>query len=1116
MFTDLVGYTALTQENESAALALLQKHAELLRPVFAKHGGHEVKMIGDSFLVEFSSALSASLCAIEVQRKLYERNVSNKSSKIELRIGIHVGDVVYRGADIFGDAVNIAARIEPLASPGSICISQQVYDQVWNKIDHPLTGLGKHELKNVQVPMEVYRIVLPWEKDATVGEGREALPSMDGVGELGTLKRVETDLPFVNREEELTLLKDIFAETVAGKGQVVLVVGEGGVGKTRLVRELGKTAIGQNAIFAVGSSYDEEGLIPYSPWIEAIRGIMDQASPEIVNKTLGPTLAVVSRLVPELAVTAKELGLRGWLSGPETGGLVSGTETDRVRLFQAVTDFLFHVSKQRPALLFLDDALWADPVSLQLLRYFCRRIRGHRLMVLVAYRDIELPEEHAISRLILDLNRERILRQVKLNRLTADHVAEIISNHLGGGPVAPEFAKLIHSRTGGNPFFVEEVLRSLSETRQVQGSERGWTLQEIEQVRIPSTVRALIKHRLSRLNNETLQILAAGSAVGMEFPYEVLRRLEDRKEEDLISLLEAAVAGSFLKEKRTGNDVSYVFADEQIREFLYDELSLIRKRKIHGRIAQVMEQLYQNKKDQRPEEFAYHYVRSGDLAKAAEFSLKAGDRAARLYAHAEAKAHYGNVLDLLEAEQNGERLDVLDKIGQVSYRLGEYQESVRYYRDAVSTAERLGQNRRVAQLCSKLGYAQWFLGDDKQAAFESYEKGLRALNEGQDPIEEATMYENMARILVLTGHAEGGLQLCEKALRIAKTANAHEALAHALQTYATALRPNSGNKADIFQYLEESLKISTDHHLEDTASRGLGWLGDAYALVKYDHVKAKETYLKGVEYCRKIGLSLREGWILTYLALRGYVPLGEWENALQAAGDSLRVFSEIGTAWGFPKSLVSLAVPNLLKGDIDKAEEHLTQAYPIAEKSQWSETIYDCCLASSKLYLEKNELGKAEQFLQRGLEAGHSWGLTSHAIEICFELVRLHCLRGELEKARGFYDRIKASSDELNENWAWAYERWAHGLLALKKEDWNGARDAFKKSSELWKELNYPYHYAQTLCELGKLLAQGKDGEEARKSLEEAKSVFVRLGASLDLKKLEMQSPTVLTTVKKT
>ncbi|HEV2226219.1 MAG TPA: adenylate/guanylate cyclase domain-containing protein, partial [Nitrososphaerales archaeon] len=114
MFTDLVGYTALTQKNEAKALALLQKHAELLRPSFAKHGGREVKMIGDSFLVEFSSALDATLCAVEIQRVLYEHNVANPASKIELRIGIHAGDVVSRGEDVFGDAVNIASRIEPL------------------------------------------------------------------------------------------------------------------------------------------------------------------------------------------------------------------------------------------------------------------------------------------------------------------------------------------------------------------------------------------------------------------------------------------------------------------------------------------------------------------------------------------------------------------------------------------------------------------------------------------------------------------------------------------------------------------------------------------------------------------------------------------------------------------------------------------------------------------------------------------------------------------------------------------------------------------------------------------------------------------------------------------
>ncbi len=163
MLTDICGYTQLVERNEGLAMLLLEEHCGLLRPIFTSHNGREIKLMGDAFLVEFPSAVQATRCAVEVQKTLVERNASSSPDiRIEARIGLHIGDVVHRDDDVFGDGVNVVSRIEPLAEPGGVCVSRQIYDQVWNKIELSLESLGEKRLRNVEVPIELFRVVLPW------------------------------------------------------------------------------------------------------------------------------------------------------------------------------------------------------------------------------------------------------------------------------------------------------------------------------------------------------------------------------------------------------------------------------------------------------------------------------------------------------------------------------------------------------------------------------------------------------------------------------------------------------------------------------------------------------------------------------------------------------------------------------------------------------------------------------------------------------------------------------------------------------------------------------------------------------------------------------------------
>jgi len=174
MFTDMVGYTALSQRNEALALELLEEHRRILRSIFPRFNGTEIKTIGDAFLVEFQSALEAAQCSLEIQRTLAKRNPDvSAERRIEIRIGIHVGDVVHREGDVYGDGVNIASRIQPVAGIGGICISVDVERQIHHALDARFEKLAPVELKNVEVPMDLFRIVLPWERDTRVTAARE-------------------------------------------------------------------------------------------------------------------------------------------------------------------------------------------------------------------------------------------------------------------------------------------------------------------------------------------------------------------------------------------------------------------------------------------------------------------------------------------------------------------------------------------------------------------------------------------------------------------------------------------------------------------------------------------------------------------------------------------------------------------------------------------------------------------------------------------------------------------------------------------------------------------------------------------------------------------------------
>lgn len=808
LFTDIEGSTRLAAQLRGRYGEVLTAHQRVLREAFADANGQEIDTQGDSFFVAFARAKDAVAAAIAAQRALAAHPWP---AHLGVRIGIHTADPEV-GADRYvGLGVHRAARICAAAHGGQIVVSNATRELIEDDLPDSveLSDLGAFELKDLERPERIYQVRAPGLPDdfpplrtlsaddgvtAFVGREDELADAVAARGMGGEPGDPTTPgapgRPFVGREKELDELRTALDLVAARRGSLFLITGEPGIGKTRLMQEVAAVALDQGWRVLVGRCWEEGGAPAYWPWIQVVRAA-------------GGEFERLAAPIPDSSAPGS-----------------ADPDSVRFRLFDAATRFLLDAARLRPLVILLEDLHAADVSSLLLLRFLGEAIDNSPILVLGSYREGET-RVHELATMFGEL--VRVGKRVSLRGLNTEEVEAYIALVAGEAP-RPDAAKL-REITGGNPFFLGEVMRLLS-----AGALLGEADEALRDpmLRVPEEVRSLIRRRVAGLSHEAISSLDVAAVIGREFDLRVLERTSQLRPERLLDVVAEAVAASVVLEGPAAG--RYTFVHELVRETLYEDLAPSRRLELHLLIGRTLEDLSRGDLDPPLSEIAHHLALAaplGDVEEACDYLLRAGDRASSVLAYEEAALHYERALQLLgsaEDDSPQRRGELLLRLGDAQWRAGDASAARSSFERSTDVARRLGDAEMLAQ--AALGYVSALGGFLLSARFEVggtgvglLEEALAALPEGDSSLRAWLLARLTAELYSANEPVERRVAVSEEAIEMARRLDNPEALVTALHSRHWTLT-TPGRALERLGHTGEMLRVA-----QEIGSRELEFLG---------------------------------------------------------------------------------------------------------------------------------------------------------------------------------------------------------------------------------------------------------------------------------------------------
>src|SRR5579883_625306 len=989
LFADRSGFTTLSEGLDPELIQALQNERfEEMTAAAHRFGGFPDKFIGDALLALFGAptaheddperALRAALDMIERVARLGQRAHARLNAPLTLHIGVNTGPVVAGGIgagsaksySVTGDTVNTAQRLQAMAAPGEILVGPLTYRLTRHAFAYE--SLGEASLRGKAESVLVHRLRGPL-------EAPRAARGLEAIG---------LNAPLIGRDAELAHMVSSLDFACGGAPQLVRLVGEAGIGKTRLVSEFLARIRDEERFAEVAvrrafcSPLGEPSFGALAAVLRSAYQIDRNASPAEAKTRLVQSLSELGlgadeiRELTPLYCHVLDLG--------EPDALLRHVEPEQLRrqIFFAIRTVFERRLALSPLLVVVEDLHWADTASLEALRFMMDRLERTRLMLVVTHRPAPEVDQLASNRISQSALRLAPLAAADGQRLLAA---------LFGEDRAVRFAELrrrILQRSGGNPLFLEETVRSLVESGALRREGSQWLVKDEAAVDIPASIEALLLARVDRLPHDVRRLAQEAAVIGARFEAPILEAIAaapSKVEAGLDILCDAEVIEEAAV-SQAGAGRSYRFRQTLLHDVIYHNLLLRRRTELHGLIGAALERLHGDNPERLEDAtlLGHHFSLSADRLKGARYLRAAGDRARAAYANEDAAQLYRQALAVLQAlgDQGPEWLALHERIADLYGRSGRRDAAQEHYLTALAASRASKDRAAEARNLCKLGRLLWD-GGKRSRAEECCAEAATLLAGVNAPVEYAHLLQEKGRIAFRLGNHAEAIRCAEKALSHAEAASSSAdgnagseaalAVAEALNTKGVALA-RLGRAAEAVREVEKSVAAAERANLLSAACRGYTNLGVLYTII--DPARAMDVCRRGLETARRIGDLGFQARLLANLAVACCTFTNKCDSeGVPAAERAIEVDRALDQREHLPVPLIVLGQIHQCHGHPELAARCYKEALEVAQETGEPQQLFPCYDGLATVSLDQGDDAEAERYFALAQEVCARHGL---------------------------------------------------------------------------------------------------------------------------------------------